>query len=119
MAEWSPQEVAALCYNEGWRDANLITMVAIVGAESKWMDDFQSADRQLYGLFALPGIVYLDPAESAARAKLEFRERWFDYWPSYVDKTYRHMLSISLVGVSNMFSDNFKLGGKVRWEDAA
>src|SRR5215475_567684 len=78
-------EVAGLCYGEGWRDKNLITIVAIAGAESGFSTDF--TDTEKFGLFGLkahnlsiePEKLF-DPLFSTKIARELYEDRYFNPW---------------------------------------
>lgn len=107
--------VAALCYDEGWRDKNLITMVAIVGAESNYDESFESSQYNRYGLFALwPTLVdhqtdiLYDPHESAHVARQVFEEKFFMPWLSFALGKHYKFVKGAIDAVGSFFHEMYK-----------
>lgn len=108
---YNPTMTAELCYSRGWRDKNLITMVAIVGAETAYDSNFD--DGRKYGLFGLPPLVdelslLLDPGYASFLARERYEEKHFDPWITYATGVYYNFVKQSIEGVSVLFLKMFE-----------
>lgn len=101
------KQVAVLCYKQGWRDRNLITMVAICGAESNFNEHFHGKNRiGLFGLHATTDelmALALNPPQAAQLARKIYEADYFNSWPSFQDGNYFFKVKPALEGISNMF----------------
>lgn len=122
-----PKEVAVLCYDQGWRDRNLITMVSICGAESNFDPNFK--DVQLgysrYGLFGLNRLytntvvdlpadddawasLACNPPQAVRLARQLYERYYFSNWLSYQTGDYLLKVQIALGGIVEMFTEMYE-----------
>lgn len=104
-------EVVSLCYDEGWRDKNLIAMVAIIGAETNYDESFSDGTR--LGLFALrinsaDSDVMLEPTLASHVARLLYVERYFIEWPSWVTGKYLPFVKPAVHGAGEFYLSLFE-----------
>jgi hypothetical protein len=104
-------EAARLCYKKGWRDKNLVTIVAIIGAETGYDPNFNDGDR--FGLFGLHPHEnnwkrLLDPEYSALVARERYEKRFFALWVSYATGKYYNFVESAVKGVSELYLEFFK-----------
>ena len=104
-------EVVSLCYDVGWRDKNLIAMVAIVGAESNHDESFSDGTR--LGLFALrvntaDSEDLLDPNQAAKVAREIYEENYFIEWPSWVIGKYLQYVKPAVHGAGEFYVQLFE-----------
>lgn len=108
-----PVEVASLCYREGWRDKNLITMVAIVGATSGY--DVEFTDGERYGLFGLKPISmstdvdnFYNPAKAATIARALYEDKYFTPWICWATGWHHKYIKQAIDGVGQHFFKMFE-----------
>jgi len=104
-------EVAQLCHRRGWRDKNLITITAIVGAETSYDPDYN--DGAKYGLFALHPhelhwAVLLDPEYASLVARERYEKKFFALWTAYATGKYYNFVEEAISGVSALYLNFFK-----------
>lgn len=118
MLTVSASEVASLCYKEGWRDKNLIVMVAIVGGTSGYDVEFNDSGR--YGLFGLKPISlstdidsFYNPTRAAAIARVLYEEKYFTPWICWATGWHHKFITQAIDGVGQHFFKMFEseIGG--------
>jgi hypothetical protein len=119
------KEVAILCYEQGWRDRNLITMIAICGAESKYNPNFKDEKTTRYGLFGLNRLytgtvvklpvdedewvaLACNPPQAAQLARKLYERFYFNNWLSYQTGEYFFEIRPALTGMSQMFVEMYE-----------
>lgn len=108
----TPSLVTRLCYDYHWRDKHLVTIVAIIGAESNYNPDF--GDGEKFGLFGLRAddvhtLQNLkDPEYSAKVAREKYEIKFFAPWMSYATGYYYNYIEQSIDGVTQFYLSLFK-----------
>jgi lysozyme-like protein len=96
---WLPREIADLLWSNGWRDENLLRMIATVLQESEGYEEaegMQNRDKTYdWGLFQLNSgnervtkELAFDPARAVKVARQLFLERGFQPWYGYTTGRY-------------------------------
>jgi hypothetical protein len=103
--------VVGLCYDAGWRDKNLIAMVAIVGAETNYDESFSNGNR--LGLFALrvnsaDSDALLNPQNAARIARKVYEEKYFVEWPSWYMGKYLQYVKPAVEGAGEFYVSLFE-----------
>lgn len=103
--------VVGLCYDAGWRDKNLIAMVAITGAESNYDESFSDGTR--LGLFALrvnaaDSEALLNPDEAVKVARRIYEERYFVEWPTWIMGKYLQFVKPAVYGAGEFYVSLFE-----------
>jgi len=107
-----PVQVVKLCYDHRWRDKNLVTIVAIAGAESGF--DMNFDDGQRFGLFGIrPNDIHKeedlkDPTYAAVAARNKYEVSHFAPWISYATGRYYNYIEQSVNGVRDFYLSLFE-----------
>ena len=109
-------EVVELCYARGFRDKNLVTMIAIVGAETNFDPTFNDGSK-----FGLVGLhpndknkeFLMDPTYSSLVARERYERSFFAPWVTYATGAYYNFIKQSIAGVSELYLKMFEAELKV------